>query len=220
MVRIARPFSSTERSRLPLGFSARRAMFVRCEKGRVCDFELYIVSNATKTAPEAYILDKIEHSHPVADRRQQTRAIWCEEQVASAVDGTKQIGELVLDLVRFQSYSCGREAYLEVSLHRGGLQRISDLETVDLSQRGVQEHHLEKVQDGWPMHDCEMRRRASSAISPFRVSACLPNGRRAERGQPNCPTNTTPPQHSPPTTAARTSSDVASSTHLFTSRLR
>ena len=98
-VRIARPFSSTERSRLPLGFSARRAMFVRCEKGRVYDLELHIVSNATRVAPGAYVLDKIKHSHPVPDRRQQTSSIWCEQQVASAVDRPEQIGELVLGLV-------------------------------------------------------------------------------------------------------------------------
>jgi hypothetical protein len=144
LVRIARPFSSTERSRLPLEFSARRAIFVRCEKGRVYDLELCIVSNATQIAPGAYVLDEIEHGHPVANRRQQTCAIWCEQQVASTVDRTEQIGELVLNLVRLQNYGWGREAYLEVGLHRGGLQRISDLETVDLSRRGVREHHLRK----------------------------------------------------------------------------
>jgi hypothetical protein len=39
-VRIARPSSSTESKRFPRGFNASRAIFLRCAKGRVCDFEL------------------------------------------------------------------------------------------------------------------------------------------------------------------------------------
>ena len=69
-------------------------MFVRCANGRVYDLELKTISVVVWASLEAYVLDKIEHGHPVADRRQQTCSIWREQQVASAVDGTEQIGEL------------------------------------------------------------------------------------------------------------------------------
>lgn len=67
-VSIARPFSSTERSRLPRGFSARRAMFVRCANGREYDLELTSVSKVTWIEPTVRVLDKVEHGHPVTDR--------------------------------------------------------------------------------------------------------------------------------------------------------
>lgn len=39
-VRMARPSSSTESRRFPLGFNARRCMFFRWANGRVCDLLL------------------------------------------------------------------------------------------------------------------------------------------------------------------------------------
>lgn len=42
-VRIARPSSSTESKRFPLGFRARRCMFLRCANGRVCDLLLQVM---------------------------------------------------------------------------------------------------------------------------------------------------------------------------------
>lgn len=66
-VRMARPFSSTERSRLPRGLSARRAMFVRCANGRVYDLELTTVSIVIFMFCVIQVLDEIEDRHPVTN---------------------------------------------------------------------------------------------------------------------------------------------------------
>lgn len=41
-----------------------------------------------------HVLDQVEDSHPVADRREEMGAIRAEEQVALAVDGAQQVREL------------------------------------------------------------------------------------------------------------------------------
>jgi hypothetical protein len=41
-----------------------------------------------------HILHEVKHSDAVADRREQTCAVGREEQVAPAVDGAQQVGEL------------------------------------------------------------------------------------------------------------------------------
>jgi hypothetical protein len=70
---------------------------------------------ARRAAATESLPHKVENSDAVTNWRQQTCAIRCKEKVASAVDGTQQVGELwdlvdgialtVLDLPESQS-SC------------------------------------------------------------------------------------------------------------------
>ena len=116
LVRIARPSSSMERSRFPFGLRARRAMFLRCANGRVCDLLLTILSDLfNRIFGRQHILHEVEDGHSVAHWRQQTCSIWREEQTTSAVDSAQKIRELCA----CQSVDSGivQQAYLEISLH-------------------------------------------------------------------------------------------------------
>jgi hypothetical protein len=63
------------------------------------------------------ILDQVEDSDPVTNRREQTCSVWREQQVSSAVDGPEQIRKLA-HVSRVNSVNAHRRAHLEVCLHR------------------------------------------------------------------------------------------------------
>jgi hypothetical protein len=67
-------------------------------------------------------LDEVEYRDAVADGREQTCAVWGEEQVAAAVHGPQQVGELGVGAVSHMIARHGvRAAHLEVRLHFGAL---------------------------------------------------------------------------------------------------
>jgi hypothetical protein len=69
-------------------------MFLRCAKGSVCDVELLLSQLLATSVGAKRLLDQVEDTHAVAHGREQARAIWGEDKIASAVDGAQQIGEL------------------------------------------------------------------------------------------------------------------------------
>lgn len=67
-----------------------------------------------------HILYQVEDGDPVAHGREKVGAIWTEEQVALAVDGAQQVGELDHALVSITTGSqlvAGSKQYLEAGLH-------------------------------------------------------------------------------------------------------
>jgi len=62
------------------------------------------------------LLDEVEYRDAVTDWGKETGSVWREEQVASAVDGAKKVGELqVVSVTGMLAFT--RSTHLEVRLH-------------------------------------------------------------------------------------------------------
>jgi hypothetical protein len=80
-----------------------------------------VLSDATQPFLSS-LLDEVEYGDAITNRGKQTCSVWREEQVASAVDGAKKVGELRRMSVSVMQ-ACTRSTHLEVRLH-GGLQAL------------------------------------------------------------------------------------------------
>lgn len=88
----------------PFGVRAERQILHRCANERVQDllladsylliFQASGTDGRSKIKNRGHVLDQVKDSDPIANRRNQTSSVRCEENIAIAVNCSKQIREL------------------------------------------------------------------------------------------------------------------------------